>query len=256
MVSNRNRILDAVNYIESCGVSVNIGKNKARGNKGFFKAAGDSFRIDIAKGQNEDDIMRILAHEFAHYVHYQYDRTLSDLGFIFNDDEDITEELIKVTVSTIPKKTVEPLFLLKENLTTEIKCLKSNLKAKNLDYKQLEASIKKTPYKYLLKYDKVRVKEIFREKVYSIDSMPDETDEYLYLKLLSKKRMLKRLTAKISRLNKYYNSQTELFARSFELYVMERKRLEELSPKLYNFYEDLMKTDKIPFLIKFVKNLI
>ena len=37
MVSTRNRILNLVDYIESTGIVVNIGKNKAQGNKGFFK---------------------------------------------------------------------------------------------------------------------------------------------------------------------------------------------------------------------------
>ena len=37
MASERNRILDVLNYVESCGIEVNIGKNKARGNKGFFE---------------------------------------------------------------------------------------------------------------------------------------------------------------------------------------------------------------------------
>ena len=55
-------------YIESFGVQVNIGKNKARGNKGYFQAKSSRFRIDIAKNLTEISIIQTLAHEFAHWI--------------------------------------------------------------------------------------------------------------------------------------------------------------------------------------------
>ena len=36
MADKRDRILELTKYIESLGVQVNLGKNKARGNKGIF----------------------------------------------------------------------------------------------------------------------------------------------------------------------------------------------------------------------------
>jgi hypothetical protein len=68
--------LDLENYLKSCGIEVYVGKNNARGNKGYFKVKGADFRIDIAKGQSEDVILKTLAHEFAHFVHYYYDKSL------------------------------------------------------------------------------------------------------------------------------------------------------------------------------------
>ena len=49
MDSKRNRTLELISYIESQGVVVNIAKNKARGNKGFFLSKCGDYRIDIAK---------------------------------------------------------------------------------------------------------------------------------------------------------------------------------------------------------------
>ena len=82
MVSERNRIVNLVKYLESCGITINIAKNKARGHRGYFKAIGDGFRIDIARGLSEDAVLRTLAHEFAHYVHYNYDKTFFPEEFL------------------------------------------------------------------------------------------------------------------------------------------------------------------------------
>ena len=41
MVSERNRIIRLKEYFESLGIEVNIGKNKARGNKGFFRGTNN-----------------------------------------------------------------------------------------------------------------------------------------------------------------------------------------------------------------------
>ena len=97
MASERNRILDIINYLESLGVKVNLSKNKAQGNKGFFKAVGNSYRIDISKKLNQDEILGVLSHEFAHYVHYKYDKNLKSLSFVFeNLDETILNEMINI----------------------------------------------------------------------------------------------------------------------------------------------------------------
>lgn len=253
MASERNRILDLVQYIESCGVEVNIGKNKARGNKGFFKATKKSFRIDIAKNQSEESILRTLAHEFAHYVHYQHDRTLMSLSFIFDESDEITEELILATVATIPKKTVQPIFDLESTLKKEIKNLKSELKLIGCDFKSIEYEIKNKPYKYLLKHDRVKVQEGFNIKYYSIDSLQIDDKELLYLKYCSKKRALNRVRSRISKLNGYYNAPTELFARSFELYVAQKESLLKVSPRIYEMYEKNIHAVKNPLLTNFVK---
>ena len=98
MVSKRDRILNFINYIESLGIEVNFNKNKARGNKGFFKAIGVKYRIDISKGLTEDEQLSVLLHEFAHYIHYSYDKNLQNL------------EIVK-TVSSLKKKEICPLSI-------------------------------------------------------------------------------------------------------------------------------------------------
>ena len=83
-------------------------------------------------------------HEFAHYVHYTYDKTLKSLDFIIDENDELTEELIKLTVDSI--------------------------------------------------------------------------------------------NSKISRLNRYYNSPTELFARSMEAYILNREVFLKKAPNLAKHY--------------------
>lgn len=187
MACERNRILDITQYFESLGIEVNIGKNKARGNKGFFKADNQNFRIDIAKGQTEETIIRTLVHEFAHYVHYSYDKTLKSLDFIINEDDNLTEELIKLTVDSIPKESVAPIFQAKDKIKSEIKKLPKSLTNK--------------------------------------------------LKLNFLQKELNRINSRISRLNKYYNSPTELFARSIETYILDKEVFRKKAPNLAKYYE-------------------
>ena len=262
MVSERDRILDLVNYIESCGVEVNIARNKARGNKGFFRAENSKFRIDIAKDQKNIEIIRILAHEFAHFVHYTYDRTLKNLDFIFPDEEDVLEELLMITIDSISKKTVENMFREKDSIKKSSKEYVQMLKTFYPDFKEatdfipLERKINKTSLRYLLKYDKVKVVELFGIKYYSVEDLSENTPEELYIKYKSNKRRLKRINSKISRLNKYYNSPTELFARSFELYVTNQNKLKELAPKVYKMYLENFTSLKVPLLINFVNKMM
>lgn len=183
MVSERNRILEITKYFQSLGIEVNVGKNKARGNKGFFKACNKSFRIDIAKGQSEEVILKTLVHEFAHFIHYSYDNTLKSLDFIIDENDELTEELIKLTVESIPKDSVAPIFKAKEAIKSEIS---------------------KSPNSFKLKY-------------------------------LQKE--LRRINSKISRLNRYYNSPTELFARSIETYLLNREMFIKNAPNLAMYYE-------------------
>jgi hypothetical protein len=262
MVSKRNRILELTNYLESLGIQVNVGKNKAFGNKGVFKAVKDVYRIDIAKGQCDEAIISTLAHEFAHFVHYQYDKSLKNLDFIFPSNDGILEELIAITVQILPKSTIKPLFDKKEALKQEILIFEKKLNElypdfkKNIKYKKIEQKIKNTNLKYLLKYDKVKLIEFYDTKVYSIEDLQGvENDVELYLQLKSKMRALKRVHSKISRMNKYYNLPTELFARSFELYVSNSSLLEKIAPKIFLIYNQLLIEDKEPLITTFLEKI-
>lgn len=243
MACQRNRILELVDYIESIGIQVNIGKNKARGNKGLFKAYNTNFRIDIAKGQTEETVLKTLVHEFAHYIHYSYDKTLSSLNFIFKN-EDLTEELINLTVASIPKESVAPIFQTKNDIQDQIKNITKELKSSYPDLKisepfnSIEKNIRKTNLKYLLKYDKVKLIEGFSTKLYSIDNIDSSEEIKSYLKLKSLQRYLKRINSRINRLNKYYNSPTELFARALEIYLTNKEECTRKAPNLTKYLDN------------------
>ena len=259
MVSERNRIINLTAYLESLGLSVNIGKNFARGNKGFFKADGSNFRIDIAKKMSDEEIVRILTHEFAHFVHYKLDKSLKSLHFIIDEsNQELWDEMINLTVESIPKDSVKPIFeqqsslkLIIKDLVAEIKKNYPDFKA-NKTYKVLENKIKKSFLKYLLKYDKVKVFEGFSFKIYSIEDLDSyqsfDKDIILYIKLKASQRQLRRCNSKIARLNKYYNTPTELFARSIEFYFLDKEKMKQKAPNLFNNIDSLIKAEKISYL--------
>lgn len=197
MACERNRIVELIDYLSSLGVDVNIAKNKARGNKGFFRVKDENFRIDIAKGLSDDAVLSVLIHESAHFIHYQYDKKLKSLGFILDScGDDVTEELISLTVDSIPKDSIRHLFEAKESLKSQ-----------------------------------------------SINP-------------ILKKRALNSINSKISRLNRYYNSPTELFARSLETYLTDRNKFSKKAPLLLESYDKALKEDKIPILTKIAKILL
>ena len=250
MDCERNRILNLKTYLTSLGIQLNIGKTKARGNKGFFLHKSDDFRIDISKCVNDANVLSVLLHEFAHYVHYSYDKTLSSLDFIFSNFEDeLKEELVSVTVHSIPKEFASKLYTLKQNLESEIRSLSIDIKK---DYPSFKLSDncntieKQLPlcFKYLLKYDKVK----FFNKVYSVDEIDNSTEldkvHLSYIKLKAKQRHLKRVNSKINRLNKYYNNPSELFARFIELYYTKNDMALKLAPKA----SSILRNSNIPLL--------
>ena len=51
-------------------------------------------------------------------------------------------------------------------------------------------------------------------------------------------RALNRVKARITRLNRYYNLPTELWARAFEFYANDKKLLEDKAPKIFNAIEN------------------
>ena len=235
MACERNRIIELKEYLSSLGISVNIGKNKARGHKGFFMHSFDDYRIDIAKGLPQENIISVILHEFAHYIHYSYDKTLCSLNFIFGDfTDEIKEELIKITVQEIPKNFAEALYTSKSSLNEEIKDIAGKIKKIKPDFKlsETDKSIERNinyPLKYLLKYDRVK----FAGKLYSLDKLDEYRlgeAEILYLLLKSKQRAVKRINSRISKLNRYYNNPTELFARFLDSYYTKSEYTKRTAP--------------------------
>ncbi len=244
MVSERNRILRLKEYFESLGIEINIGKNKARGNKGFFRGTKNgNYRIDISKNIDEKEILSVLLHEFAHFVHFKYDKTLSSLDFAFCKMTDtMNEELVNVTVKKIPKNEAKALFDKKEKLASEIKEMAKQIKRTNSDFK-LSVPYKKferhfnLPVKYLLKYDRIN----FNNTIYSVENLDKDfyelsDEEILYVKIKSKQRIIGRINGKISKLNRYYNNPTELFARFVELFYLDKNSAELVAPNACRFF--------------------
>lgn len=240
MVSERNSILRLKEYFESLGIEVNIGKNKARGNKGFFRSTNNgAYRIDISKNISEEETLSVLLHEFAHFIHFKHDKTLSSLDFAFNNMTDtMNEELVNVTVKKIPKTEAKALFDKKDKLTSEIKEMTKQIKQTYPDFK-LSVPYKKfemhfcLPLRYLLKYDRIN----FNNTIYSVENLSKDfyelsDEEILYVKIKSKQRMISRINCRISKLNRYYNSPTELFARFVELFFSDRNCAEQIAPNV------------------------
>lgn len=238
MVSERNRILRLKEYFESLGIEVNIGKNKARGNKGFFRGTNNgTYRIDISKNISEEETLSVLLHEFAHFVHFKHDKTLSSLDFAFDNLTDtMNEELVNVTVKKIPKNEAKALFEKKDKLASEIKEMSKQIKQTYPDFK-LSAPYKKferhfsLPLRYLLKYDRIN----FNNIIYSVENLGKDfyelsEEEILYVKIKSKQRMIGRINGRISKLNRYYNNPTELFARFVELFYSDKNCAELVAP--------------------------
>lgn len=253
MVSERNRILRLKEYFESLGIEVNIGKNKARGNKGFFRGTNNgAYRIDISKNISEEETLSVLLHEFAHFVHFKHDKTLSSLDFVFDNLTDtMNEELVNVTVKKIPKNEAKALFDKKDKLASEIKDMAKQIKQTYPDFK-LSAPYKKferhfsLPLRYLLKYDRIN----FNNTIYSVENLGKDfyelsEEEILYVKIKSKQRMIGRINGRISKLNRYYNSPTELFARFIELFYSDKNCAVQIAPNVCkSFNSDCIKEFK------------
>ena len=251
MVGERNRVIELKEYLSSLGICVNIGKNKARGHKGIFMHRLDFSRIDVSDDVEPEKVLSVMLHEFAHYIHYSYDKTLLSLDFVFdNFTDEIREELIKITVNEVPKDFAENLYRKKDDLAKELKMLLLKMKTLNPDFKSSEKNKKienkiKYPFKYLLKYDRIN----FMSQIYSVQ----EAEKYnlgevnlLYLQIKSKQRAIKRINSKISRLNKYYNNPTELFARFLDAYYTNPEYTFFTAPAACLY----IKKSNIPYILK------
>ena len=253
MDRKRDKLEELVSFIRKQGIIVNIDKNSARGHKGFFAQKCDVFRIDVSKNLNNEEKTSTLLHEFAHYIHYKYEKSLESLNFIFKgltDNE--MEELLEVTVSNIPKEFVNKLYTSKEKLTNDNKELVTSIKKKYQKFKAsssnklLDLSIM-IPERYFFKYDKFK----FNNRIYDIQNIKSDflhlsKEKIDYIIYKANKRKIKSINSKINKFNKYYNQPTELWARFFELYFTDYQKILKIAPNLSLKFKNNIKISNIP----------
>lgn len=253
------------NYVESCGVKINT-NTKARGHQGFFMNG----RIDISNVLTDERKCEVLVHEFSHYVHFLIEpdvlKTHGKLECIFKTQNvsEIEKELINITYGKGNIAALEKLKSAKMEVVQKIKVLDKNIKEKYPSFKRsepfkpIEKVIKKTDAKYLLKYDRVKVKGGWfrKDKVFSVydvgDFFPD-FESYIadYILIKSQQRLQRRLSSRISRLNKYYCRPSELFARFVEGIYRDEELIKRLAPVAYKRFFELVDEGYYPHMSDF-----
>lgn len=244
---------DIIKYFRSLGLEVHT-STKARGHQGFYLRK----RIDISKNISEKRLIPTLLHEFAHYIHSKIEPFMEKYGgtleIIFDDNNTQTykKELIKVTHYVDSQSKCEKLNLHKQALKSKILEYERIIKNKypkflrSKSFKEFDKYIKKSNARFLLKYDRVKLISgiIFKkEELYTIDNiekdfkdMPKEFAAYIRLHSCQKKQ--KKISARINKMNKYYQKPTELFARLIEGLYLNPEKIYELAPHTYQrFYE-------------------
>ena len=247
MVSERNRSLALIELLQSKNITINIGKNKARGNNGIFIYKNDNFRIDISKNITESEKIKVILHEYAHFIHYKYDHTLNSLDFIFDNlTDDENEELLKITIEKIPTTLALKLCNKKEKYKSDIKYFTKLIRNEFHDfnatkkYNKIEKKLPKLA-KLLLKHDLINYNNQLINLVNICTFYPNlNKNELNYIKLFSTKRKLNRINNRISKLNNYYNKPTELFARFIETYFVEKNKCLKLAPLLTQKIEKII----------------
>ena len=148
---------ELIRYISSLGITVKT-VTKARGNKGFFKEG----RIDVSKNLDDDSAVRVLVHEFSHYINYKLDNKLQNLKTVLgNDSEIIRKELSEVTKFVDNNAHCHILNAEKERLKTKIKSLTDTIKnvypkfSLSEEFKEFKRYAGWSDLAYLEKYDRV-----------------------------------------------------------------------------------------------------
>lgn len=243
-----------VSFVKDCGIEVNT-RTRARGHQGFFMKN----RIDISSVLDTERKIEVLLHEFAHYIHYRLEpdvaRNHGSLSVLFKSENTkiIEKELIEVTKFVDKNTVLSRLNEMKNKEKARIKELDTKIKSKYPDfkrssqYKKFDTPLKRCDAKYLLKYDRVKVRTPFtgKLKTYSTnDFLFDfpQFDEYFeaYINLKSRQRMLKRISSRINRLNKYYSRPSELFARFVEGLYINREEVQNLAPISCGYFFELL----------------
>lgn len=240
-----------IEYIESFGITVNT-TTKARGHHGFCKKN----RIDISKNIKDEMRTQVLLHEFVHYIHSLIEPDVAKDGgtlqAIFGENSlRIFEELLSVTHWVDEASLHKKLFLHKEKVREKIKEYDKIIKnicpnfQRSKNCKDFEKVIRKTKAKYLLKYDRVKVCGWFfnRDEIFTIENLEQDfptlkPELVAYLRLRSWQKKQRRISARINKLNKYYEKPTELFARFIEGLYVNPEKTKKLAPTVFSKFQD------------------
>ena len=244
---------ELIEYFKRLGLDVHT-TTKARGHLGFFING----RIDISKNTPADKINSTLIHEFTHYIHSKIETNIAKNGGslqkIFKTDDNLEEELLKVTNFVDNNSKCEKLFMHKDIIKKNIKMLDEKIKndfpnfKRSKPFKEFKKAIRGTNLKYLLKYDKVRIMPWFlfgKAEILSISTIEQDFPNLKpafadYIRLKSYLRKQNRISARILKLQKYYKRPTELFARFTEGLYTDKNKVEELAPLAYKRFFELL----------------
>lgn len=165
----------------------------------------------------------------------------------------IEKELLLVT-NFVDEHSLSPkLKTHKEQVKKKIKALEGVIKQyypnfmRSKKFKEFDKYIKKSKAKYLLKYDRVKFVSSFlrRIEIFSIDNLEADFPEMptafcAYIRLKSQQKKQARISARINKLNKYYEKPTELFARLVEGLYLNPNKTQVLAPTATKRFFELL----------------
>ncbi|OGH99231.1 MAG: hypothetical protein A2104_00390 [Candidatus Melainabacteria bacterium GWF2_32_7] len=245
-----------IKFLRAQGITVKT-NTKARGNLGIcFKN-----RIDVSKRVAKEKRLNVLAHEYAHKIHYDLERESfykgGTLEKLFKTSETLIfqQELMKVTNFVDENSLFEKFLLRKAEIKKEIRDFEHLIKKEYPEFKRtgiftpINSFFKKhkSPARYLLQYDNVRISQpiLGKEDFYSIKSLDKDFSQMpeslrVYIKLKSREREYKRLYRLKNKAENYYKKPTELFARFIEGLFINKTKVQELAPMVYARFTELI----------------
>lgn len=257
---------EIINFLTSIGISVHL-NTKARGHNGFCTTN----RIDVSKKLPQDKIVDVLLHEFAHYVHFKLEpgliKSQGTIEKLFNLENEsvksklIESELYQISLIIFDNSSERKLKKLKKIIGLKIENERQIIKEEypefqsSKKFKEFDKYIKNSDARFLLRYDRVLIKRgiLFPDKLIGISTLETDFSNMpkafkAYLRMKSYERHRNRLTAKLSKINRYLKYPTELFARFFQMYCCDNSGLKGLAPISYERFEELRKQNYYPYV--------
>lgn len=247
---------DLIKYFRKLGLEVNT-STKARGHQGFFVKN----RIDISKNIEEQRFVPTLLHEFAHFIHSRLEpnvsRTGGSLERIFNSTNPLyKKELVRVTQFVDESSRLVKLYEMRDKIRVKIKQLELLIKEdfpdfqRSKPFREFEKYIRRSPVRYLLKYDRVKILTGFwqkNEQIITIDGLEKDFPEMprafiACIRLKSLQRKGARVSARINKYKKYYECPTELFARLVEGLYLDEEWVRALAPQTTEKFFELLES--------------